>query len=214
MKFTILCDNPKSWIAPYAKKLSSMLRKRGHSVKLVTDAKDIALGDCAFLLGCERVVSEKIRARNTSTLVVHESAVPKGKGWSPLTWQVLEGKRTIPARLIEAADSVDSGAIYGSGAIHLRGHELVEELREKQGRMTIDLVLNFVAAYPKVRGKKQIGKSTSYPRRTPKDSELDPNKTIAEQFDLLRVVDNERYPAFFRHRGRTYILKIYKKDEA
>jgi hypothetical protein len=29
----------------------------------------------------------------------------------------------------------------------------------------------------------------------------------------LRVADNERYPAFFIHRGHTYMLKIYKKDD-
>ena len=30
------------------------------------------------------------------------------------------------------------------------------------------------------------------------------------QFDLLRVVDTERYPAFFDCRGRRYIVKIEK----
>jgi sialic acid synthase SpsE len=35
----------------------------------------------------------------------------------------------------------------------------------------------------------------------------DPSKTIAEQSDLLRVVDNERYPAFFDMRGKRYVLR-------
>jgi methionyl-tRNA formyltransferase len=38
-------------------------------------------------------------------------------------------------------------------------------------------------------------------------------KTIAEQFDLLRVVDNLRYPAFFDHRGKRYRLTIKKADD-
>ena len=34
-------------------------------------------------------------------------------------------------------------------------------------------------------------------KRTPADSEIDPGKSILEQFNLLRIVDSERYPAFF-----------------
>ena len=44
------------------------------------------------------------------------------------------------------------------------------------------------------------------------DSRLDPDDTIAQQFNLLRVVDNERYPAFFELLGRRYILKIEAAD--
>ena len=57
----------------------------------------------------------------------------------------------------------------------------------------------------------QSGCPTFYGRRTPKDSQLDVNKTIAEQFNLLRVCDNLRYPAYFEYMGNKYILKIFKK---
>ena len=39
---------------------------------------------------------------------------------------------------------------------------------------------------------------------------LDPNKTIVEQFNLLRIVDNDRYPAYFNWLGQDYIMKIEK----
>ena len=42
------------------------------------------------------------------------------------------------------------------------------------------------------------------------DSLLDFNKTITEQFNLLRVVDNDKYPAFFENQGEKYFLKITK----
>jgi len=60
---------------------------------------------------------------------------------------------------------------------------------------------------------KQEGDSTYYQRRTISDSQIDPHKTIADQFELLRVVDNERYPAFFRYRDSRYTIKIYKDKE-
>lgn len=54
------------------------------------------------------------------------------------------------------------------------------------------------------------GGSTYFKKRTEKDSELFLNKTLDEQFNLLRVVDNDNYPAFFYKDGRKYIVKIYK----
>ena len=43
----------------------------------------------------------------------------------------------------------------------------------------------------------QVGKSEFYSKRTPKDSELDINKSIKDQFNLLRICNNEQFPAFF-----------------
>ena len=61
------------------------------------------------------------------------------------------------------------------------------------------------------KAKKQEGVESFYPKRGPKDSELDVNKTIKEQFNLLRTTDNKAYPAFFEMKGETYILKIEKQ---
>lgn len=212
MKLTILCDNSSSWIVPYTQELKAVLIKRGHDVAYVGRAEEISQGDCAFFLGCEKMVPKEVLARNTHNIVVHESALPQGRGWSPLTWQILEGRNDIPVTLFEAREPIDSGDIYSEDALHFEGHELVDELRTKQGEATIALILKFVDTYPKAKGRSQEGKETRYEKRTPKDSELDPEKTLAEQFDLLRIVDNERYPAFFTLRGHTYILKISKKD--
>ncbi len=42
----------------------------------------------------------------------------------------------------------------------------------------------------------QQGEASYYRRRRAADSQLDPHCSLAEQFNLLRVVDNQRYPAF------------------
>ena len=55
---------------------------------------------------------------------------------------------------------------------------------------------------------KQVGEESVYRKRSQNDSELDPSRSISEQFNLLRVVDNETYPAFFRIGNRSYELRI------
>ncbi len=146
-------------------------------------------------------------------LVVHESDLPQGKGWSPLTWQILEGKNQIPVTMIEAEEKVDSGVIYAQEWIEFQGHELVEELRAAQAKTTIRLCEKFVREYPEIidTAKEQAGEESFYPRRKPEDSRLDPGKSIKENFNLLRVVDNEKYPAWFELDGWKYLLKIEKK---
>jgi methionyl-tRNA formyltransferase len=54
---------------------------------------------------------------------------------------------------------------------------------------------------------------TYHRRRTPEDSRLDPHQSIASQFDLLRICDPDRYPAFFDFRGRRYRLRLEVDDE-
>jgi methionyl-tRNA formyltransferase len=51
---------------------------------------------------------------------------------------------------------------------------------------------------------------TYYRKRCPDDSRIDPSRTIAEQFNLLRVADPERYPAFFDWCGHRYQITLTK----
>lgn len=206
----ILIDNPDSWIIPYAELLIVRLSNSEHKVSLKFKHDDISKGDILCLLSCEKKF--KNLYLNNHNIVVHESDLPKGKGWSPLTWQVLEGKNEIPITLFEAAENIDSGLIYLKRIVKLDGTELLNELRIKQGQATIDLIEEFIERYPNNVGKKQEGESTYYKRRELKDSELDINKSIIENFNILRVSDTERYPAYFLYKNCKYILKIVKLE--
>ena len=111
--------------------------------------------------------------------------------------------------LFEAESGLDSGQIFLRDCIKLDGSELLLEIKHKQGKKTLELVLKFLELWPDIEGKPQKGKSSFFPRRTRKDDMLDKNKTIVENFNHLRITDNENYPAWFEHRGRKYFLKIY-----
>lgn len=210
MIINIVVDNQESWFFPFAQGLYEDLAK-DHDVFFCKSPSEVTDGECAFFLSCERLVKREILNKNKHNIVVHASQLPQGKGWSPLTWQILEGKNEIPLTLFEAVEKVDSGAVYLVDVVSFEGHELADEMREKMGNKILEMVKKFVSIYPSINGEEQKGEETFYPRRNLKDSELDVNKTVAEQFNLLRVVDNERYPAFFYHLGHKYILKIYKE---
>lgn len=209
---TILTDNPDSWRKPYVDQLIDKLRAQNHIVNFVYQYTDILVGDIAFFLSCEHIVPRNILIRNKHNLVVHESDLPKGKGWSPLTWQILEGHNVIPIVLFEAIERVDSGSIYFQDEIHFEGHELIDEIHKIQGTKTIELCLKFIKHYPNSRGIQQQGKESFYKQRTIEAGEVNVNKTIAELFNNFRVADNNRYPIFFKYKEHKYILKIEKED--
>lgn len=199
-----------SWIASYVDELADEWETGGHTVRVSHKVEQCRPADFCFCLSFSRIVSSAIRSQYRHTLVVHESELPQGRGWAPMTWQILEGKNRIPVTLIEAVDAVDAGPIYLQEWITLAGTELHPEWRALQAQATQNLCRQWVQAYPGIREKArpQEGEGSVYARRRPADSRLDPKKTLAEQFDLLRVVDNENYPAFFEMHGRRYRFGI------
>ncbi len=214
LSLAILSD-ASSWINDYIVEMVINWLEHGHAVQWVHNPEDLTDGDLVFFLGCSHIVPRSIRKKFQHCLVVHESDLPKGKGWSPLTWQILEGANRIPVTLIEAEDKVDSGVIYLQEWLCFEGHELLDELRAALGCASISLCQKFVRHYldMSITEKKQEGKETWYPRRRPSDSCIDLEATFAEQFNLLRVVDNNKYPAYINYSGHRYKLLINKLEE-
>jgi len=211
MLIQILIDNYNSWIIPYAKKLIAKIeRNHKFDVILVHRHKDVIKGEILILLSCLRKF--KNLDLNKSNIIVHESDLPKGKGWSPVTWQIIEGKTKIPVTLFEAENEIDSGKIYLKEYFNLNGGELLNEIRDKQGRITIKLILEYLNSYPKNKSYCQTGEESYYAKRTKESSRLDVDKNIKDQFNILRVCDNDNYPAFFIMNNKKYVLKIYEEN--
>ena len=211
-RVSVVIDN-ESWILPYGEALVAEVTADGDDARLYRSYAAMGQGDIAFFLGCTGIAGPETLSLHRYNLVVHESDLPHGRGFAPLAWQIIEGSHTIPICLLEAADEADAGDVYYRDAMQFEGHELMDELRQRQGATTVALCQRFLAAPAPPEGRPQSGDATHYRRRRPVDSRLDPQRSIAEQFDLLRTVDNQRHPAFFELRGNRYRLSIVKDPD-
>ncbi|MBT0742047.1 formyltransferase family protein [Campylobacter lari] len=204
MKIALL-TSPNQWFIPYIKKLQKLIPNSLVFYK----HEQISNYDIVFILSYHRIISKEFLNKNKNNIVIHASKLPQGKGWAPLFHQILEGKNEITFTLFEANEKIDNGDIYLQKTLILNGLELYEELRDKQANFIIELCLDFLKNFPNITKIPQKGKESFYPKRTPKDHELNINKTIKEQFNLLRISNNEDFPAFFYKNGKKFIIKIY-----
>jgi methionyl-tRNA formyltransferase len=211
MKISILCSSSEHPIYPHLEQWAAKCAV-DHDVSLVNSSKDLGRGDILFLISCNELIDSDVRNRFGHSLVIHASSVPKGRGWSPHIWQIIEGKNVIPVSLLEAEDEVDSGAIWSEKKIHLSGCELFDEINLKLFQVTTELmdfaVENIATVCPR---PQENSEPTYYRKRTAEDSRLDPNKSIVEQFELLRVADPDRFPCFFEHRGERFDVVLRKR---
>jgi len=172
-----------------------------------------AQGDFLFLVSCSEFVRKEIRERFTHSLVLHASDLPHGRGWSPHIWEILNGAKYITLTLLETADSIDSGKVWMKEKILLSGSELLTEINTKLFTAEIKLIDLALEQYANIIPKEQSLKTVPsyYPKRSPIDSLINIDEPLSSQFNLLRVCDNERYPAYFERDGYLYTVKIEKQ---
>ena len=204
LKIAILLDKKNDWLKDYLHGLK--LTNKKNNFKIFYDYKKIKNFDLVFILGYTTILPLSLKKINKLVLIVHESNLPNGKGFSPLQWQILKGKNLIIFSLIDLNKDIDSGDIYDQIKLKLNGNELFNEIRAKQAQTTFKLINLFLKKYPLIKKTKQKGRSTYFRKRTIKDGKLNINKSINAQFNLLRIGNNDKWPSYFIKNGIKYIL--------
>lgn len=205
----IIIDNPNSWMWQFINQLEDILGNYSRNIRIFKSAKDIEKGDILFILSCDRILKENDLSKHDTNIVIHASDLPKGRGWSPWSWDVENGSEKIILTLFEAVLELDAGDWYLKDHIKLQGTELIDEIRELLAKKEFEMINEFLNKYP-MSSKEQVGTVTFNEKRTSKNQELNINYSINEQFNKLRVCDNENYPAYFYKNGKKFILKIFE----
>lgn len=186
-----------------------------YEISIFKSSSDLKGGDFLFLISCNEIIRENITNLYKHSLVIHASDLPHGRGWSPLSWQILEGKEKIKLSLIEANQKVDTGKIWLQKDMIFSNDMIFEEINKTLFESEIFLINQALKNYHDIEPNKQDKKDglKTYKKRNPEDSKLDINKDIKSQFNLIRIADPNRYPAFFIIHGRKYKLKLEKYED-
>jgi len=208
MKITILCSDILHPVFSYLTRWRDL--QTAHFVTIISDASEaVGPGDILFLVSCSEMVKKHVRDKFRHTLVLHAGDLPKGRGWSPHIWEILNGSNELTLSLLSAEDGVDRGPIWKKIKIQLNGYELYSEINHKLFEAELKMLDYACENIDLSKPKEQLEvDATYYKKRVAGDSELDINKSIKSQFNLLRVCDQKRFPAFINIDGHKYNVHI------
>ncbi len=213
MKISIVCSNSAHPVNKYLLRWIDC-HSQTHQIELVRKKSELTGGEILFLVSCDEILTESDRASYGVSLVLHASDLPHGRGWSPHIWELANGAAFITLSLIEVQDKVDSGNIWNKICIPIPSTHLWDEINHLLFTSELELMDFALKSYGNIESQPQSRVGSTYFRlRTQEDSRLDVNKTIAAQFDLIRVCDPVRFPAFFEYRGQRYKLKLEKFND-
>ena len=200
---------------PYLQDWKLQMEDAGHQVVMCSQKSQLGPGDILFLISCSERIGEADRQKYRHVLVLHASDLPKGRGWSPHVWDILNGSENITLSLIDAAENIDAGDVWKKINLPVKKHSLWNEINDILFQGELELmtwaIQNHANVVPEAQDVSET--ETYWPRRTARDSCLEIQKSIKDQFDLLRICDPDRYPAYFEMHGRKYKLRLEYYDE-
>ena len=206
---SLLLSDPQHPIKP---RLQAWIaeNKHAHQIELCQRASELSGGDFLFLVSCQEIIRAAQRSRYRHTLVLHASDLPEGRGMSPHVWQVLAGHNEFVLSLLNAEDEVDTGAIWRKQSVRIQPTDLWHEIDAQLFDAELSLISWALDHCDTATPRPQQGEATYHRRRTPEDSRIDPSKPLRESFNLLRVANPNRYPAWFEIDGQRYSVKLEK----
>ena len=65
------------------------------NIDVVRSPEDLIGGDILFLISCSDIIKPEILKKFRKSLVIHASDLPRGRGFSPHIWAILNGEDTL-----------------------------------------------------------------------------------------------------------------------
>ncbi len=209
IKVTFLFDKTNLWIKKYFIK-KDFINNKSINLNFSENYKYVKNQDIVIPISYTKILSDSFFNSNKLVVGVHPSNLPRDKGFAPVQNQILKNRNKIYLTFFQLTSKTDSGPIYFKNFFKLVGNELHNEVRKKQALLIKKMIIKFLNKYPNIKKETQKGKSNFNKRRYPEHNKLNINKSIKKQFNLLRVSDNEKFPAYFIYKKHKYVLKIYK----
>ena len=137
----------------------------------------------------------------------HEADLPKFRGGSPLQNQIIRGIKKTKTTAFLMNEKMDAGPIIMKKELSLKGsiNEIIERMKKNDLEIIDKIILNNFKA------KKQEGRSSSYKRRNPKESEMFSLDHLKKyMYDFIRMLEDP-YPNAFLNVGKHKIVFKHAK---
>ena len=141
--------------------------------------------------------------------ILHDSLLPKYRGFSPTNWVIINGERETGLSLQYISTGMDEGDIVDQIRLPLDEDETASTLNAKLTPLYPKIILNNLDALLTGRNKRlpqDQTRATIGCKRTPEDGKIDFAKTTV---DIVRLIRGLTYPypgAYCHYRGKRVII--------
>jgi len=141
---------------------------------------------------------------NYKCICFHESNLPKFRGGSPIQNQIIRGVTKTKTTAFIMNEKIDAGDIILQKNLSLEGS--IQEIFSRMSENDYSFILKIING--KYKRRKQSGKSTTYSRRKPKESELKSlNHSVNYLYNFIRMLEDPYPNAFIRIGKQKLIFK-------
>ena len=147
------------------------------------------------------ISSEILNVPALGAIGLHASLLPKYRGGSPLTWQLINGEKEggISLFYLEDGGGVDTGHIIGQESFPINDEDTIKELLDKSQRSAIDLLEKYLPLIeqgiaPKI--NQDESQATVYRQRVPSDGEINWDDSAIDIKNFIRA-QTKPYPGAY-----------------
>lgn len=167
----------------------------------IWDAVDV---DLLLVVGWRYLISERAYARpRRGTFVIHDSLLPRYRGFSPTVWAIRNGEDHTGATLFRIAQQVDHGDVVDQVKVPIGPEDTIAEVMERVTHAYLALLerqLDALLHGAAVCRPQQHSQATYFGKRGIEDIEIDWSKSAGHIHNLVRAV-TAPYPGAFTWLG-------------
>lgn len=145
-------------------------------------------------------------------IVMHDSLLPKYRGFAPLASALINGETKVGITVLFAAEQIDQGPVILQKKIHISPHIYINDAIQKITKLYCEAVIELITMLkkqPKISGHRQNESQVTYSIwRSPGDCQIDWQKSSRDIYNLIRAVGYP-YPGAFSYleKKKVFIAK-------
>jgi len=157
--------------------------------------------DVIVSAGFSKIFSNNfIKSLNCLCLNLHAGSLPEMRGSSPLNWSLIKGLNHTKINVIKITKEVDGGEILSTKKIKININSSIEDLHVEANKYFPKLLENVLDRFKKekkIKGIKQSGNYSYYPRRFKEDGFILFDQNTAKQIHNKIRALSDPYPNAF-----------------
>lgn len=162
--------------------------------------------DIAFAMGWRYLITkEAYSIPSKGTFIIHDSLLPKYRGFAPMNWAIINGEKETGVTLFQIAEGVDSGPIVDQEAVLMGPNDTAKMVDEKIIPLYEKIVVRNLPGFESGNIKlipQDESQATYSCKRTPEDGFIDWKRPAREIYNLIRGLSHPFPGAFTTLQGK------------